>query len=245
MSDMPLSAPNAPRVDVAPLRSKPHCPLARKPDVKLMSNAKTGFILGLIVVSGLLAGCAWDNSPPPYHSVISYDPSRAQTFVATTPNTPSTSDWKTNQISGVGYGSAASYHAPPAAQAVGGAVSTPSGITSGGATGTSPTSGTPGAIIGSPPSSSIIGVPNSPTLPGPITTSPSISTPQQATIIGPSSTLSTPTTPPQYPGLSTPTPTGFGPTNTGSGVLFTNTFRAPTNSFTSPSLNPGLTTPRP
>src|SRR5436190_11655825 len=131
-----------------------------------MSSAKIRLTLIGLVASGLLAGCAWDNSPPPYHSVISYDPSRAQSYVSNLPttNTPSTSDWKTDEDVGI-YGYSGSYTAPTPPQAVGGAASSPSGISSGTATGTfSPASGTAGAIIGSPPSSGTS--PGTPTLPG-------------------------------------------------------------------------------
>src|SRR5690242_134189 len=85
----------------------------------------------------LLAGCAWDNSPPPYHTVIRYDPSRAQTFVSNVPatNAPSTQDWKTNQVTGVGYGSTGVTTVPNSSAttgaAMGGAASTPSGVSYG------------------------------------------------------------------------------------------------------------------
>jgi len=76
--------------------------------LKLMSNVKTKFSLfGFMAAIGFLAGCAWDNSPPPYHTVIRYDPSRAHPYISNVApdNAPSTRDWKTNHITGVGYGS--------------------------------------------------------------------------------------------------------------------------------------------
>jgi hypothetical protein len=196
-----------------------------------MVNANTNLMfVGLFVVSGLWAGCAWDNSPPPYHSVISFDPSRAHTYVSVVPakNAPSIRDWKADENVGIdygseGYGAAGPSAAPTASQAVGGAISTPSGASSGGAAGTtSPGSGTPGTIIGTSPSAQPI------TTPSPITTSPSISPPPSP---GVNSTLSSPT----YPTFSTPSPTGL--TNTSSGVFFTNRFTAPTNTLLNPALN--------
>ena len=196
-----------------------------------MVNANMNLMfVGLCVVSGLWTGCAWDNSPPPYHSVISYDPSRAHTYVSAVPakNAPSIRDWKTDEDVGIDYGSKGYGAAgPSASQAVGGAASTPSGASSGGAAGTtSPASAVPGSIIGNPP-----GIGTSPSTqpmatPAQITTTPAT---------GLNSTLSSPT----YPTLSTPSPTG--PTNTSSGVTFTNRFTAPTNTL----LNPGLNTPVP
>src|SRR5437899_2857717 len=117
-----------------------------------MSNAKARFtLLGLMGISTLLAGCAWDNSAPPYHSVISYDPSPAQSYVSAVPdtNTPSTSDWKTNQVVGGGYGTTGPTTTATPAQPIGGAVSTPSGTSSGTATGTA-VPAAPGTVIGSP-----------------------------------------------------------------------------------------------
>lgn len=96
-----------------------------------------------LILGGLLAGCAWDNSPPPYHTVIRYDPSRSQTFLSNNPptNAPSTRDWKTNQVVGVGYGSTgASAPAATGAAAGGiGAASSPSGISTGSGAGTTAT----------------------------------------------------------------------------------------------------------
>lgn len=196
--------------------------------------------LGFVVFCGFLAGCAWDNSPPPYHTVIHYDPSRAQTYVSAVPpaNAPSLSDWKTNQVVGVGYGSPGPSTPTTSGQAVGGAASTPSGVSSGGAAGTTttgptptPSSGTPGTVIGNP-NTGIIGTYPTPAPTGPSSTSPAITAPPPST--GLNSPLSTPGTSPQFPALSAPTPTG--PTNTSPGVIFTNRFIAPTNT----GLNPGL-----
>jgi len=169
-------------------------------------------VVGVLVISTLVAGCAWDNSPPPYHSVISYDPSRAQTYVSTaeTANSPSTSDWKTNQVVGTGYGATTGASPSTTGGAVGGAVSSPSGVSYGGAAGTgSPAPAAPGTTVGSPS-----------------TTSPAINPPQPATGFNP--TLSS-------PGITLQSPTGF--TNTTSGVLFTNHYTAPTNTLPNPSLN--------
>jgi hypothetical protein len=197
-----------------------------------MGNANMNLMfVGLFVVSGLWAGCAWDNSPPPYHSVISYDPSRAQHYVSVEPvkNAPSIRDWKADEDVGIdyggkGYGAAGPSAAPTAGQAAGGAVSTPSGVSSGGAAGTTtPPSGTPGTLIGSPPNTGVSGASPGP---APITTSPALSAPLS-------------------PGVtSTPSPTG--PTNTSSGVIFTNRYAAPSNSLLSPgSGTPGSGTPTP
>jgi len=219
-------------------RSKPHCLHVRKLDVKSMSNAKTQrSFFGFALACGLLAGCAWDNSPPPYHTVIHYDPSRAKTYVSAVPaaNAPSMSDWKTNQVVGVGYGSPGPTTPTTSGQAVGGATSTPAGVSYGGAAGTTttsptptPGSGTPGTVIGNPPNSAISGTYPTPAPTGPSTTSPAISPPQPAPGINPLSASPTP----QPPGISS-----RGITNSGSSVLFTNRFTAPTNSFSSPGLN--------
>jgi hypothetical protein len=168
-----------------------------------------------LAVSVLLAGCAWDNSPPPYHTVIKYDPSRAQTYVSAVPptNAPSTHDWKTNQVVGVGYGTSAPDAAAPNSGTTGGAVSTPSGVSYGAAAGTA-----------SPNTPSVTPLAN----PTPTGTSPSlvpapsgISAPQPASGLNRSSTS---------PSLR-PQP-GIGPTNTGSSLLFTNRLTPLTNSFT-------------
>jgi len=212
-----------------------------------MSNVKTQLSLfGFALACGLLAGCAWDNSPPPFHTVIRYDPSQAKTYVSAVPpaNAPSTSDWKTDKIVGVGYGSSGPSTPTTSGQAIGGAASTPAGVSYGGAAGTTtpsptptPGSGIPGTVIGNPPNTGIIGT--YPTLAptGPITTSPATSPTQPAT--GLNSPLSAPSPTPQFPALSTPTPTG--PTNTIPGVIFTNRFTAATNT----GLNPGLINPIP
>jgi hypothetical protein len=209
-----------------------------------MSSAKTKHsVLASILLSGFLVGCAWDNSPPPYHTVIRYDPNQAHPYLSNVPptNAPSTRDWKTNTVAGVGYGSTAPDAAPPSAPAaVGGAVSSPSGMSSGAGSGTSsPGPSAPGTIIGNPPGTGIIGTsPNAPTVPGPINTSPAITAPQAPTGLN-STTPFRPTTSLLYPGNNTQT--GIGPTNTTSGVLFTNRYIAPTN----PLSSPGLTVPRP
>src|SRR5690349_12995261 len=108
-----------------------------------MSAVRTKLALvGFIASFGFLAGCAWDNSPPPYHSVITFDPSQSKTFLSDVPpsNAPSMRDWKTNQVVGVGYGSSGQNAPATSGQAVGGAASTPSGVSYGGAAGTtSPT----------------------------------------------------------------------------------------------------------
>jgi hypothetical protein len=208
-----------------------------------MSNVKTRFsFFAFALACSFLASCAWDNSPPPYHTVIHYDPSRAQPFASNIApaNAPSTRDWKTNQVVGVGYGSAGPVTPTTSGQAVGGAASTPSGVSSGGASGTAipaPASSTPGTIIGNPPGTGIIGtspIPTPTATPGP-TTSPAIS-PLSPT--GPTSTTGT------GPNLTTPfsvSPQSPTFTNTGSGALFTNSYTAPTNSFS----NPELSVPRP
>lgn len=237
-----------PTVGVSPLfRSKPHCPHGGKLDLRLMGNVKTQLsYFGFALACGLLAGCASNNSLPPFHTVIHYDPSQAKTYVSAVPsaNAPSMSDWKTNQIVGVNYGSPGPSTPTTSGQAVGGAASTPAGVSYGGAAGTTtttsptptPGSGAPGTVIGNPPSTGIIGT--YPTLAptGPITTSPAATTPPST---GLNSPLSVPSSTPQFPALSTPTPTG--PTNTSPGVIFTNRFIAPTNT----GLNPGLNNPIP
>src|SRR5262245_51965974 len=116
-----------------------------------LSNTKLAF-LGLALFCGFLGGCAWDNSPPPYRSVITFDPSRAHTFLSDVPpaNAPSTRDWKTNQIVGVGYGSSGPNTPVASGQAVGGAASTPSGVSSGGAAGTATTAPTTSPGSGTP-----------------------------------------------------------------------------------------------
>ena len=201
-----------------------------------MGDSKTKLILvGFVAVCALLAGCAWDNSPPPYHSVIHYDPSRAQTYVSNIPSTnaPSTRDWKTNQIVGVGYGTTGPNPAVTTGQAVGGAVSTPSGVSYGTGAGTPTTaSGTPGTII-NPSATAPIGTsPSAAPTTGPINTSSSVTAPQLGTGLTttpyqPSSTLSPPLG----------TQPGTGVTNTGSSLILTNRFSPLTNSFTPNGLN--------
>jgi len=215
--------------------------------LKLMSSTKTNIsVLTCLVVSGVLAGCASDKAPPAYHTVISYDPTRAQTFLANVPptNAPSTRDWKTNDVVGVGYGSTGPNVGPPAPTAVGGAVSTPSGMSSGAGSGTSSAApSAPGTIIGNPPGAGSIGTyPNAPTAPGPINTSPAITPPQTPNGINSGINSTTPFRPSTsllYPGNATQTGLGF--TNASSGVLFTNRYTAPTN----PLSSPGLNVPRP
>jgi hypothetical protein len=207
-----------------------------------MGNTK-GIFLGFGLACGLLAGCAWDNSPPTYHTVIHYDPSRAHTYVSavSATNAPSMSDWKTNQAVGVGYGSPGPSTPTTSGQAVGGAASTPSGVSYGEAAGTTttnptatPSSGTPGTLIGNPANTGTIGnyrTPAPTATPGPITTSPAISPTQPTTELNSATPFSVSPSP-QTPGFGMP-----GITNSGSGVLFTNRFNAPTNSFSSPGLN--------
>jgi hypothetical protein len=145
-------------------------------------------------------------------------------------------DWKTNDVAGVGYGSTGPNVAPPAPTTAGGAVSTPSGMSSGAGSGTSSAApSAPGTIIGNPPGAGSIGTyPNAPTAPGPINTSPAITAPQPAAG-GNSTTPFRPSTSLLYPGNATQTGIGF--TNTSSGVLFTNRYTAPTNPLSSPGLN--------
>ncbi len=118
-----------------------------------------------LMLGGLLAGCAWDNSPPPYHTVIRYDPGQSQTLLSDNPptNTPSTKDWKTNQVVGVGYGSTgASTPTATGASAGGlGAASSPSGISTGSGAGATPTGTGLTPLV----------APSSPTIPGFSTTS--------------------------------------------------------------------------
>jgi hypothetical protein len=203
-----------------------------------MSSAKTNLcFLGSIAVSAFLAGCASDNSLPPFHTVIRYDPTQAQTYVANVPptNAPSMRDWKTNNVVGVGYGSTGPNVGPPAPTAVGGAVSTPSGMSSGAGSGTSSAAPSAPGTIGNPPAAGSIGTyPNAPTAPGPINTSPAITPPQTPNGLN-STTPFRPSTSLLYPGNATQTGLGF--TNTGSGVLFTNRYTAPTNALSSPGLN--------
>src|SRR6266487_2942913 len=115
------SAPNAQRVDFQTCSGPNPIVLSLgSSTLKLMSNVKTQLsILGFAVACSLMAGCAWDNSPPPYHTVIRYDPSRAQPSVSNVSqgNAPSTRDWKTNQVSGVGYGSTDPNAPAPSGQA--------------------------------------------------------------------------------------------------------------------------------
>jgi hypothetical protein len=205
-------------------------------------------LAGALAAGALLAGCAWDNSPPPFHSVLKYDPSRAQTFLSNVPptNAPSTQDWKTNQVAGLGYGSSAS-SAPPAntaGPAAVGAASSPSGVSTGAATGTAPAgigvgaapgTGAPGTIIGSPTGTIIGTTPSA----GPIGPSlnPSAQTgPSVGTGLAPVTPLGT--------GSLTPSPapstfTGSTFTNTASSPIFTNTLPPQTN------LLPGFSRPTP
>jgi hypothetical protein len=200
-----------------------------------MRNATIRLTLIEFVASGLLAGCAWDNSAPPYHSVISYDPSRAQSYVSTVPstNTPSTSDWKTNQVVGGGYGTTGPTTTAIPAQPIGGAVSTPSGVSSGTAAGT----GAPaapaarGTIIGSPQATGISPSPSATPTSSPINTSAGVTIPQPGAGLNPFSISS-----PQNSSLGTQP--GMNATNTGSSLLYTNRFPLLTNSF-----SPGGPTP--
>lgn len=202
-------------------------------------------LAGVLATGALLAGCAWDNSPPPFHTVIRYDPSRAQTFLASVPptNAPSTRDWKTNQVVGVDYGNSAS-SAPPAntggAEGVG-AASSPSGISTGGGAGTATTAtgigtgpgtsapaGTaaPGSIISSPPGTGIIGTTPS-AAPASTSSNPSArSSPSVGTGPAPVTRLGTGTLP-NNPGVNTFG--GIGVTNTGSSVTPPNTLTGQTN----------------
>src|SRR5262245_14830030 len=190
-----------------------------------MRNAGTRFTLfGLTAVCGLLGGCAWDNSPPPYRSVITYDPSRAQTYVSTVPetNAPSTDDWKTNQMVGVGYGTTGPTGAAIPAQPNGGAVSTPSGTSYGTAAGTAPPApAAPGAIIGSPSTTGLSPSPGTTPTSGPINTSSGVTSPQPSAGLNSSSVTS-----PQNSPFSTQPPT-----NTSSSLFYTNRFSPLTNSF--------------
>jgi hypothetical protein len=185
-------------------------------------------LFGLVVACGLLAGCSSDNSPPPFHTVIHYDPSRAQTYVADIPSTnaPSTRDWKTNQDVGVGYGTTGPN--ATAGGAMGGAASTPSGVSYGAGAGTTTTgSGAPGAI-GNPPSTGAIGTsPVAAPTTGPINTSAGVTGPQLGTGLN--------TSPYQPSSIQSPslgTQSGIGVTNTGSSVILTNRLTPLTNSFT-------------
>jgi hypothetical protein len=203
--------------------------------------------VGSFILAGFLAGCAWDNSPPPYHSVINYDPSRSQTFLSTNPptNAPSTRDWKTNQVAGVGYGTVGSA-APAANTAAGevGAASSPSGISTGAGSGTAatgaavgatPGTAAPGAIIGNPPGTGIIGTSPSAGPASSLNQTPGTS-PSVGTGLRPVTPLGTGTLP-SSPPLNTFG--GSGITNTGPGVTFTNTLAGPTN------LLPGFSRPTP
>src|SRR5258705_357013 len=185
---------------------------------KLMRN-----LVGFLLASGWLAGCAWDNSLPPYHTVIHYDPSRAQTYVSNIPSTnaPSARDWQTNQDVGVGYGTTTG-------QAAGGAASTPSGVSYGAGVGTTTTgAGAPGTIGNAPATGAIGTSPGAAPTTGTINTSPSVTAPQLGTGLN--------TTPYQPGSIQSPslgTQPGIGVTNTGSSVILTNRLTPLTNSFT-------------
>jgi hypothetical protein len=207
----------------------------------------------LVMVSGLVGGCARDHASQPFHSDIRYDRSQSHTYLSEVPpaNAPSTRDWKTNQAVGVGYGTTGDATTPNAAQGTAiGAASTPSGtssgagagVTSGGAgvitapaVGPTPGSGTPGTIIGNPPSTGPVGT-SSATPPGStINNGAGINAPSPGT--GPNSTpfrTGTLTTPGS---LTTPGPNRIGVTNTGPGVLFTNTVTGQTNLLPGTGLN--------
>jgi hypothetical protein len=194
-----------------------------------------------VLLAVFLASCAWDNSPPPFNTVIKYDPIRAHTFVSNNPptNAPSTRDWKTNQVAGVGYGSSSASPANSSAAEAAGAASSPSGISTGSGAGTAGAGGvtagsgaaagvaTPGSIIGTSPNAG----PTSSSLNSSAGTSPSIGTGLRP--VTPLGTGTLPTTPP----LNTFGGTGI--TNTGSGRIFTNTLTGPTN------LLPGFSRPTP
>jgi hypothetical protein len=189
----------------------------------------------LVVLAGLLAGCAWDNSPPPYHSVINYNPNRSQTLLSSNPttNTPSTKDWKTNQVVGVGYGSTGS--SAPAANGVGagavGAASSPSGISTGAGAGTA----APGTGIGTAPaiSPTPAATPSAASFSGGLNSGSAVR-PQVGTGLGPVTPLGTGFLP-SGPALAP----GIGLTNSASSVTITNTLTGQTN------LLPGLSRPTP
>jgi hypothetical protein len=198
-----------------------------------MGDAKTKLALvGFAVACGFLAGCAWDDSSPPYHTVIHYDPSRAQTYVSNIPstNTPSTTDWKTNEDVGVGYGTTGPNAAAAPGAATGGAASTPSGVSYGTGSGTPTTaSGTPGTII-NPSTTAPIGT--SPSAASTINTGPSVTGPQLGAGLN-----TTPYQPSSTPSPSLGTQPGIGVTNTGSSGIPTNRFAPLTNSFAPNGLN--------
>jgi len=209
-------------------------------------------LFGLLVLSAFIAGCAND-SLPPFHSSIQYNPSQSHTFLSDMPptNAPSTRDWKTNQSVGVGYSTTGEQPAVPTAA---GAASTPSAASSGSATGvtsggagvsTAPGAGTtagtaaPGPIIGNPSSTGIIGT-SPPAAPPTSTISPGtgLSSPSPGTGFSsnpnPFRTANPPTsTSPTSSGLN-----GIGFTNTVPGTTFTNIIPAQTNFL------PGLNRPQ-
>lgn len=191
-----------------------------------------------LMLGGWLAGCAWDNSPPPYHSVINYDPNRSQTFLSSNPptNAPSTRDWKTNRVAGVGYGSTGS--SAPAANGVApgvGAASSPSGVSTGAGVGTATTGTGVGATPAIGPAPGAAAMPSA----GPTGSGLNSGTgirPQVGTGSGPVTPLGTGFLP-TSPGLA-PAP-GIGFTNTGPTGIGTNTVTGQTN------LLPGLPRPTP
>lgn len=186
----------------------------------------TGFALASALLA--VAGCARDTTLPPFHTSIKYDHSRSDTSLSDVPPTdaPSTRDWKTNQVVGVGYGtSGPKTGVSNATGTAAGAASSPSGTNSGAASGVSsggagvssstavgstPGSGTPGTIMGNPPGTGTIG--GTPTTPG--------------------SSLNT--TPFRSGTLTSPGFGEIGVTNRGSGVLFTNTITGQTNFLNRP-----------
>jgi hypothetical protein len=196
-----------------------------------MGDSKTKLALGgFVVACGFLAGCAWDNSAPPYHTVIRYDPSRAQTYVSNIPSTnaPSTSDWKTNEDVGVGYGTAGPNAAATTGQAAAGAASTPSGVSYGAGAGTTTTgSGAPGTIGNTPATGAIGTSPSAAPTTGTINTSPGVTGPQLGTGLN-----TAPYQPSSIQSLSLGTQPGIGVTNTGSSLILTNRLTPLTNSFT-------------
>lgn len=199
-------------------------------------------LTGLLVLGGFMAGCASDNSPPPFHTAIHYDPSQSHTYVSAVPptNAPSTRDWKTNQVVGLDYGTSGNATAPTAAPgAAVGAASTPSGTSSGAAAGTSggagvstapvSASGAPGAIIGTPTSTVIGPAPSTITPGSTINTGTGQTAPSVGTGLNSTPFRASTLTP---PGLSV---TGY--TNSGTGVTLTNTITGQTNLLPGSGLN--------
>jgi hypothetical protein len=207
-------------------------------------------LTGLLVLGGFMAGCASDNSPPPFHTAITYDPSQSHTYVSAVPptNAPSTRDWKTNQIVGLDYGTSGNATAPNAAPGAAGAgvgaASTPSGTSSGSAAGVTgggagvstapalapaPASGAPGAIIGTPTSTVIGPAPSTITPGSTINTGTGQTAPSVGTGLNSTPFRASTLTP---PGLSV---TGY--TNSGTGVTLTNTITGQTNLLPGSGLN--------